>query len=314
MASNQVPKKREQLLAAAEQLADGLKLEEVRLGVMQNTEEKIRSALDAALSANKAFHVLAATNASLSAARKAALADARNFIFTTRGLLENSLGRKWSPAWLPTGFIGNSLAVPGDPPGQQELLQSLRTYLEANPDKEVEAVNVTASKARAILESLKNTRAALDAGNSAVDAAKQVRKQKVKELRWRFSGLVAELRQLLDDEDSTWYTFGLSRPSDPETPAVPNDVSLTGGLPGTIFVSWAPARRAERYKVYKKEEGDAEFQTAATTAGLESQITGLKGGSPVEIQVSAINIAGESLPSIPVEIIVPPDNPPTVQG
>jgi hypothetical protein len=42
-------------------------------------------------------------------------------------------------------------------------------------------------------------------------------------------------------------------------------------------------------------------------------ITGLKGGSSVEIQVLAINIAGESLPSIPAQIIVPPENPATVQ-
>jgi hypothetical protein len=57
MASNQVPKKREQLFAAAQELADGLKTQEARLGIKQNTEQEIRSALAAAMD-RTAFNVL----------------------------------------------------------------------------------------------------------------------------------------------------------------------------------------------------------------------------------------------------------------
>jgi hypothetical protein len=314
MASNQVPQNRDQLFAAAQALADGLKVQEARLGIKQNTEQVIRSALAAALNANTAFKVLTATNASLIAAVKDAAANAKNFIQAAKFVLVKSLGKRWSAAWVPAGFDGGSIKIPIDAAELQTVLESLQKYFEANPDKEVEGLDVTASRAGTLLEALKNAKAAVDAGNSALIAAKQQRKQKEQELRWRFNGLVNELGLLLEDDSPAWCAFGLSRPSDPAKPAIPDDVSLTAGLPGTIFVSWPAAKRADRYKIYKKEEGDDEFQPAATTVDRETLITGLKGGSPVEIQVSAINIAGESLPSIPAQIIVPPENPPAVQG
>jgi hypothetical protein len=296
------------LYTAAEDLADGLKAQEARLGIKHTTEQEIRSALAAALSANEAFDVLSAAQASLSEAQKVAVDNARNFIVTAKGVLANTLGRRWSAAWSPAGFAGGSLRIPKDVAEQQALLERLEKYLRANPDKEVQIFNVTASRAGALLEALKDARAAVGAGDSAVGAASAKRKQTEQELRWRYSGLIAELGLLLEDEDPTWYAFGLSRPADREMPAIPKDVSVTAGLPGTIFVSWTAAPRAEQYKVYKKEEGDAEFQTAATMLDLEALITGLKGGSLVEIQVSAINIAGETLPSIPVQIVVPTEN------
>ena len=80
---------------------------------------------------------------------------------------------------------------------------------------------------------------------------------------------------------------------------------LTAGLPGSIHVSWSPARRAARYRVYKKEEGETEYQSAATTFTPEAAITGLKGGAAVQIQVSAANNAGESKACMPAEIVVP---------
>jgi hypothetical protein len=313
MGSNQVPRKREQLYTAAEDLADGLKLQEARLGIKQNTEREVRAALEAAVNANTKFNTLSATNAALLAAQKVAADNARDFIQAAKGVLGSSLGRKWSPAWLPPGFTGNSLEVPAKLAERQALLESLQKYFEANPDKQVESIQVTASQAGAVLVALKNARASVGAGDSAVTAASQERKQKDQELRWKFSGLVAELAQLLDDEDPTWYAFGLTRPSDPETPAVPQDVSVTAGLAGTIFVNWTAARRADRYRVYKKEEGEAEFQSVAATVDPQALITGLTGGSPVEIQVSAINNAGESLPSIPAQIVVPAENRPAAQ-
>jgi hypothetical protein len=305
--------KREQLYAAAQNLADGLKAHEARLGIKQNTEQQIRLVLSAAMDANTAFNVLTAANTSLIAVLKDASVSARKFIQAAKFVLAESLGKRWSTAWLPAGFTGGSLQIPAGVAEQQTLLESLQKYFEANPDKEVEGVNVTAPRAGALLEALNDATAALAAGNSAVSAASEQRKQKDQELRWRFNALITELGLFLEDEDPTWYAFGLSRPSDPTVPAIPNKVSVTGGLPGTIFVTWAAARRADRYRVYMKEAGDAEFQPAATTIDRETLLTGLKGGSLVEIQVSAVNVAGESLPSDPTQIMVPPDNPATVQ-
>ena len=83
---------------------------------------------------------------------------------------------------------------------------------------------------------------------------------------------------------------------------------LAAGVPGAVHAAWSPARRANRYRIYKKEAGDAEFQATATTTGLEATISGLKPGAAVEIQVAAANDAGESLPSDPAQIVVPPEH------
>jgi hypothetical protein len=104
MASNQVPRKREQLYTAAEDLADGLKAQEARLSIKQNTEREVRAAFEAAVSANTQFNALSATYAALLEARKLAADDARKFIQIAKGVLAVFLGRRWSPSWLPVGF------------------------------------------------------------------------------------------------------------------------------------------------------------------------------------------------------------------
>jgi hypothetical protein len=65
-------------------------------------------------------------------------------------------------------------------------------------------------------------------------------------LRDRARGLIDELDQLIADDDPRWHAFGLNRPSDPETPEVPESLVLTAGPlgTGTVLADWADARRA----------------------------------------------------------------------
>ena len=123
----------------------------------------------------------------------------------------------------------------------------------------------------------------------------------------RVTGLVAELTQLLNDEDPRWYAFGLNRPADPKTPSVPATPVLTPGVAGTVHAAWSRARRAARYRVYKKEANDEDYQHAVTAADSEAMISGLQTGGTVQIRVSAANDAGESLPSAAAQIMVPSD-------
>jgi hypothetical protein len=161
----------------------------------------MRSALAAALTANEAFNVLCAMQATLLEAQKVAVDSARNFLIAAKSALANTLGRQWSAAWLPAGFTGGKLRIPNNVAEQQALVEAIGKYLRGNPDKEVEVFDVAASQAAALFETLKNARAAVSAGNSALSAAKDLRKEKEQELRWRFSGLIAELGLLLYDED-----------------------------------------------------------------------------------------------------------------
>ena len=145
------------------------------------------------------------------------------------------------------------------------------------------------------------------AGTSDADlaTARTVAINTERALRWRLAALVSELRLLLDDNDPTWYRIGLNRPADPSIPLAPADVVVTGGPPGTIHVSWAASRRAERYRIYKKEDPEGEFVPIAATTGSFTKIDGLAEGRTLLIQVRAANAAGESQPSAPAEIVVP---------
>ena len=65
--------------------------------------------------------------------------------------------------------------------------------------------------------------------------------------------------------DADERLFGLqpaapNRPADPEAPGIPDNLVLTPGMAGTVHVTWAPARRAARYRVYKKEAADDTYQ------------------------------------------------------
>jgi hypothetical protein len=205
---------------------------------------------------------------------------------------------------LPAGFTA-SLAIPKSPADCQLLLESLQQYLQAHPEHENDPLNVTIARATELSTSLKSARSEVDRSTVDLKAAKEARDRAEQALRWRMSGLIAELEQLLDDDDPSWYAFGLNRPADRNIPAVPNDLVVTAGLPGSIHVQWAPAVRARRYRIYKKEDGDTGYQPIATTSDPNAVVNGLKGGSTISVQVTAANKAGESLPSSPAEFVVP---------
>ena len=304
MATNRLPNKLDQLITLAADMADGLKAQEANVGLKQNTEATMRADLDAARRTRNTYNTAVATSTRLTAAQTAADSNGKVFIGTAKAVLGNFLGNQWSPAWLPVGFLNNSLAVPSSIAERQVLLESIGNYLQANPDKQNGPL-VTVARAGEVFTALKDVRAAVIGGNSAVTAAKTARDQAEQDLRTRMTGLINELGQLLEDDNPTWHAFGLNRPADPETPGIPDNLVLTAGLPGSIHVTWSAARRAARYRVYKKEDGETEYQPAATTFTPVATITGLKSGAAVQIQVSAANDAGESKACIPAQIVVP---------
>ena len=259
----------------------------------------MRADLDAANRSRNTYNTAVATSTRLTAGQTAADSNGKTFIGTTKAALGNFLGTQWSPAWLPVGFLNNSLTIPTTIAERQVLLESIANYLQANPDKQNGPLVITVARAVELFKALKDVRAAVISSTSAVTAAKTARDRAAQDLRARMSGLINELGQLLDDDDPTWHAFGLNRPADPETPGIPADLVLTAGLPGSIQVSWSPARRAGRYRVYKKEEGETEYQSAATTFTPAAAITGLTSGVTVQIQVSAANDAVKAKPAFP---------------
>jgi hypothetical protein len=108
-------------------------------------------------------------------------------------------------------------------------------------------------------------------------------------------GLIAELEQLLPDDDPRWYAFGLNPPAAPATPEVPDGLVLTPGEPGILHADWADTPRAQRYRVWKQVVGtDEDFVAALTVNDSDATLTALPSGATVRVRVTAVNEAGES--------------------
>ncbi|MEY2519114.1 MAG: hypothetical protein QOF24_873, partial [Verrucomicrobiota bacterium] len=130
----------------------------------------------------------------------------------------------------------------------------------------------------------------------------------IAEARARLGGLRDELTQLIDDDDERWYAFGFSKPSDPETPEVPENVVVTPGAPGShlLFIDWDDAFRASSYRVIVTNTANPPVELKNTIVSeSEATFNDLAPG-PVKITIASRNSkGGESGPSAPASGTVP---------
>ncbi len=306
MATNQIPYTPiERLFALAEDMADGAQAHGAAIGLLQNTEAAIRSALTAAQAAGSTFQAARADKNAKSSTRQIADSNVKSFIAATKKILSLSLGNQWSAEWAAAGWTTPSLVVPASTPERLGLLPAIKAYLTANPTKENAPAGVTATNAQAVYDALSAATAAMNAANATAGQAKAARDSAMEALRQRMIGLVRELTQLLEGDDARWYAFGLNRPDDPETPAVAVDLVVTPGAPGILHLDWADARRAERYKVEIKKTADPEFLEAVQVTDSDATLTGLPTGQTVKLRILSANTAGYAQPGEEVSALVP---------
>jgi len=306
MASNELPRALDPLLTLAEDMADGLNTHEAGVGVKQNTQAVIRAAITALTGAKLTFETAQATKILQTTAVTIADSNGRAFIATARGVLSPSLGSEWTVAWEPVGFPNQSLAIPGKQAERQALLNSLKLYLTANPAKENAPLVVTAAQAGVLFTALSDARSAAAQGITEAGQKKVLRNTAEKGLRKRARGLIGELEQLLDENDPLWYAFGLNPPGAPSTPEIPEGLVVLAGDPGELVGDWGDAPRAEHYRVWKQVVGvDADFVPVGSPTDSDFTITGLPSAATVKVRVTAVNDAGESLPSATVQMVVP---------
>ena len=87
----------------------------------------------------------------------------------------------------------------------------------------------------------------------------------------------------------------------PEAP-----VLTPGGTAGTLHADWPHARNAARYHVWLFLVGvDTAYRNVATVTDTASTLPNLPSGKTAKIQITAVNDAGESLPSAEVSAVVP---------
>jgi len=308
MSSNRLPDPLDDVFTLGEDMADGCHNHEAAIGLKQNTEAAVRTDLAAAIAAQKDYKTALSAKSDLSTAVIVADSNGKAFISSARRVLANNLGENWSNAWTATGFPDLSTAVPTTQAKREALLQSLQNYFTANPAYEVNTPKlvVTAAQAGTLFSALANARVAAADGNTDAGNKKVLRDNAEQDLRDRLSGLIAELGQLLDDNDPLWLAFGLNEPGATNLPDPADGLALTAGPAGTVLAHWSTASRATRYRVFQQIDGvDAVPVNVVTTSESDATLAGLPSGKTVNIYIIAANDAGQAAPSDTVTIVVP---------
>ena len=186
------------------------------------------------------------------------------------------------------------------------LCASLKIYFTNVPAQEVAALGVTATIAETQFQALSSGRDVLAMKDELQITAKQGRDIAFANLRQREHNLISELGSLLPNDDPRWHAFGLSMPTDPNTPESVELVTLVAGTVGKIVSSWPRAKRATRYRPFVQIVGvDLDFVARDAVHDLTVSLTGFTTGQTVKVYIVAANDAGEAMPSPTVQIVAP---------
>ncbi|HEX8078312.1 MAG TPA: hypothetical protein VF511_10900 [Chthoniobacterales bacterium] len=265
MADNSIPDSYDQLIQLLEDAADGAHTHGATIGLKQNDEPALRAVLTALAGTpagpgnvppaapglkdkwNTAKAAKTAGTGGFSAAKR----NGRTIARTCIGVLKPRLGDQWNNQWQTAGFTDGSLAIPENP---LALLQQISSYFAANPTHEVASLNATAAACTTAANAISTAASTSNQSNTDAGIAKSNLEVGLANARSRLSGLRHELGQLLEDDDDRWYAFGFSKPSDPDTPEVPENLVLTPGPAGShmMFIDWDNALRATSYRVLIK--------------------------------------------------------------
>jgi hypothetical protein len=317
----QVPESYDPLVQLLEDAADGADKYGAAIGLKQNTGPAIRTDLTALIGVpagpggvppavpglKSLWNAAKANKTAMTADLRTAESNGRALAMTCIGALKPVLGTQWNSAWNAAGFTGGSLAVPAHP---QPLLLLLSAYYAANPAKEVANINgiaCTAAACQAASGVIVTAQKASNQSNTDAGNAQSALQDGIDAGRARASGLLAELGQLLDDNDPRWLAFGFDLPGHPSTPDVPQNLTVTTGAAGsqTLFVHCDDARRASGYRFTVTNAADGTELAEQLTQDAEATFDSLPAGANVNVAVTARNATGESQPCDAVSVGVP---------
>jgi hypothetical protein len=317
----QIPESYDPLVQLLEDAADGANKYGAAIGLKQNTEAAIRTDLTALIGMpagpnnvppavpglKSLWNTAKANKTAMTAALRTAESNGRALAMTCIGALKPVLGQQWNSAWNAAGFTGGSIAVPTHP---QTLLLQLRGYYGTNPAREVKDVNgiaCTGAACQAASDAIVAAQKASNQSNTDAGNAQSALQAGMDNGRARASGLMAELGQLLDDNDPRWLAFGFDLPGQTATPDVPQNLTVTPGAASsqTLFVHCDDARRANGYRFTVTNAADNSEVAEQLTQDAEATFDSLPAGAKVNVVVTARNATGESQPCAPIAAVVP---------
>lgn len=292
------------VFALADTAVGGLH-KEAELEMKYITESILRGKLDCARQTNGRYQdgktALTATQRVL----ENAFADALAFAQVLRGVLIPKFGSQYSLIWNAVGFFNHTLRMPRTVPDAIGLVGAMELFLKAHPECATAGLltpEIAASKWRALLAA----RTASNSAKTALRQSKAARDEALEELRDALKQLRRELSMILEDNDPRWLSFGFNVPADIAVPQAPEGLMVEPGLPGEAMLSWQTPVNVDRFHVWQQTMGvDAEPMRVMTTSETSKTVRKLVPGAQVRFHITALNAAGESLPSQSVEFVVP---------
>lgn len=305
MASNPTPDNNDILRALADRMADGCHTHETTIGILRNTEAVMRAAI-AALSTAETQLGLKKSAVSTAYDALQAVDDAGYDCLNNCKLrLRQVLGERWSAAWEPTGFPGQSTAVPDKADVRFTLLDKLKNYFTAVPASENAGMGATAALCGTAWTAISDARQVVANAEEAQTTAFNARTAAADALRKRVRGLIAELEDLIADDDPRWEAFGLNIPANPSAPEPVAGVTAAALGNGRIEVSYPYAVRAIRYRIETFITSvDTEWQNKASAKDLEVILKNFTAAQVVKIRVIASNDGGDAAPSPETQVTV----------
>ncbi len=133
MASNPTPDNNKILRALADHMADGCHVHEAALGLLQNTEVKVRADIATLQAAELQVGLKKKAVDDAYVALEAADQAGLERLTACKLRLALVLGQRWNAAWEATGFPDQSTAVPNTMEPRFTLLADLKAYFTAVP-------------------------------------------------------------------------------------------------------------------------------------------------------------------------------------
>ena len=299
---NRIDRKVPELLTKAALVKAGAETYGPQIPLMQNTPENIGADRDALLVANNNVEQAKVYLAEKRSILKSLEQTCYAFAVFGRDILKPIHGTSYSDAYNELGLYG-SLQVPRTAKFLLIVVETYGSYFVAHPDREDEAHNITAARAKSLFNDLSQAYADVAAARTALDQARDVRNEAAGRMYRRIRGVFNEMKQFISDVDPRWTAFGFNKPGAENIPDVPEEIEVVASEPTATAIRWPASPRAQHYRIYKQVIGvDEEPVPIASSSEPGIVFDDLPANSKIKVGIAAANSGGESKLSELLEI------------
>ena len=306
MAQNPLPPKLGALVVLAGKCAAGLTKYAVLLSITDVTAAGLTTEATTLTGAMNVFNATRTARTAAHAPLNTASAAAKKYLTDARSMLATSFGETFNAQWLAAGWINDNTVVPTEQPDRLTLLLALKAFLTANPAYEATTLTVTftAKQAQTVHDALDGALQGVATADADSATAKGLRDAAELPLRADLRLLISLLSRKLTPNDPRWVEFGLNAPGAAVTPHAPENLENHPALAGQLHATCDAVPGADHYRWFLLMPGGTKPVFQQDTADPELLLETLTSGQTVQLTATAVNPAGESVPSQPLAVTV----------